>query len=162
MSIKRPLCNYSGVVKELDAADLLVSEKVAVRITADGSSVQSMASAAFTRIAGVFKTVVSDPLSWWSVATHKFTPTKPGYYLLNVTCELVALSTGATAIYIFKNGTPYMGGTGIAQTKAILLAPLYMNGSTDYIEFYFYNGDSIARNTTSSAVNNVIDILYLG
>lgn len=81
-----------------------------------------------------------DPQNWWNPSSKRFTPTVAGYYSVTLQVLWTALSsTSQTNAQIRKNGnsetiqqrtpdanTPYF----MSATKTI-----YMNGSTDYIEF---------------------------
>jgi hypothetical protein len=93
-----------------------------------------------------------DPNSWWDATSKQFTPTVAGYY--NISLE-VWWAAGASAtnqynIQIRKNGNTIAifqnqitTSTGLTQGGSKLV---YLNGSTDYIDFTAYNGDSSSRN----------------
>jgi hypothetical protein len=78
-----------------------------------------------------------------NTTNYRFTPNVAGYY--QVTCQ-VYYNTNASnpsSFYnlIYKNGAAVKsnflyGTTSIFLGQAILTALVYMNGSTDYIEFY--------------------------
>ena len=75
-----------------------------------------------------------------NATNYRFTPTVAGYYQIN----WYANTTGSTSLLqcsIYLNGINTAAGaeptTGNASQVAALI---YMNGSTDYIEFYFYAG----------------------
>ena len=86
-----------------------------------------------------------------STTNYRFTPNVAGYYQVNFT--LWASSTNqygsAVAGSIYKNGSAYkrttinlVGGSGgttpINEVGTQVSAVIYMNGSTDYLEFYGY------------------------
>ena len=97
-----------------------------------------------------------------NTTTGKFTPNVAGTYLISVAGALI----GATAakdvwVGIRKNGVDstvrWMGLSTIAAAGyggASGNINVYLNGTTDYVEFIMYNGDSSSRNTytTSSSV----------
>jgi len=75
-----------------------------------------------------------------NATNYRFTPTVAGYYQVN----WYANTTGSVSLLqcsIWLNGANVGAGseptTGNASQVATLI---YMNGSTDYIEFYFYAG----------------------
>lgn len=87
-----------------------------------------------------------------NTTNYRFQPAVAGYYQIN--CVVQALMFVALAVSIYKNGsgTDYAVGTGtvsqlystVAQSKLI-----YLNGSTDYIELYAYQGSGVAINTVA-------------
>lgn len=101
-------------------------------------------------------------------ASSRFTPTVAGYY--QITFQCYCSSSGNNAywqwISIYKNGSAYISnsnvnGSGALQSFSWNLSPIiYMNGSTDYLEFYVniyvasgtpaYAGGSGAINTFAS------------
>ena len=75
-----------------------------------------------------------------NATNYRFTPTVAGYYQVNWYANTTS-STSLLQCSIYLNGTNVAAGseptTGNASQVAALI---YMNGSTDYIEFYFYAG----------------------
>jgi hypothetical protein len=84
-------------------------------------------------------------------SSSRFTPTVAGYYIINCGCNVPASNYGQALIY--KNGSSYKGGTngsgGI--NSSYVSSIVYLNGSTDYVEFYFVDGSSV---TTGSGQAN--------
>lgn len=77
-------------------------------------------------------------------ASSRFTPNVAGYYYI-----IGSVSAGyATQILsVYKNGSEYKRGTQVASSGAYLTlsgaaAYVYLNGSTDYIELYWWQGSS--------------------
>jgi len=75
-----------------------------------------------------------------NATNYRFTPTVAGYYQVN----WYANTTGSVSLLqcsIYLNGSNTAAGaeptTGNASQVAALI---YMDGSTDYIEFYFFGG----------------------
>ncbi len=101
------------------------------------SANQSITSATATKIA--FNTELFDTNSNFdSVTNYRFTPTVAGYYSIGLICSTIGSSITRFFASIYKNGSEFyrvLDGTG-----AIFLAGnsqiIYMNGTTDYIEFY--------------------------
>ena len=79
-----------------------------------------------------------------STTNYRFTPTVAGYYQTNFTGTNSASGNNAYWAYhaIYKNGSAYIGAytvipSGIMQNFSNNLSQIiYMNGSTDYLEFY--------------------------
>ena len=96
------------------------------------SSNQTITASTFTKI--LFQTEEFDTNS--NFASSTFTPTVAGYYQVQIT---VAPSTATTATQtaIYKNGTIYKRIISRASdSSAEVVALVYCNGSTDYIEGY--------------------------
>ena len=78
-------------------------------------------------------------------ASSRFTPTVAGYYQFSATVTANTITNNqAIGALIQKNGNTAAWGTGVATGGQYPSAPvstlLYMNGSTDYVELYCYNG----------------------
>jgi hypothetical protein len=79
---------------------------------------------------------------------YRFTPTVAGYYQVNATVANDSVSGNPTfgRCAIYKNGSVYAQSTMSASTAAAnTLSPtvaviIYMNGTTDYLELYGFNG----------------------
>ena len=101
------------------------------------SANQSITSATATKIA--FNTELFDTNSNFDSATnYRFTPTVAGYYSIGLICSAIGSSITRFFASIYKNGSEfyrvsdsngdvYLGGSSQV---------IYMNGTTDYIEFY--------------------------
>jgi hypothetical protein len=73
-------------------------------------------------------------------ASNRFTPTVPGKYIVAVTVYCPD-STGSCVSEIWKNGANYVQNFIAAATSQITVtAVVDLNGSTDYVEAYGYNG----------------------
>lgn len=75
-------------------------------------------------------------------ASSRFTPNVAGYYQINASVGFVpALSTNV-ALSIYKNGTELLRGAQLASLMfgMSMSGLVSMNGTTDYIEIYIYNG----------------------
>lgn len=94
-----------------------------------------------------------DPQNWWNTSTYRFTPNITGYYnvLFGVWFENMAASSSVQVnAQARKNGNSFMliqqpcnVGTGISLTGAKII---YLNGSTDYLDFTAYNGAFVSKN----------------
>jgi hypothetical protein len=85
-------------------------------------------------------------------ASSRFTPTVAGYYQISG-CIGGAFTTMLCTIY--KNGTEYKRGvtaSGASLNQATVSSIVYLNGSTDYVELYTYQGSGSTQ-TMSSGIN---------
>ena len=79
-----------------------------------------------------------------STTNYRFTPTVAGYYQINF--QIACGSSGNNAYWqwssIYKNGTSYVSNTNVNGSSALQSFTwatnqlIYMNGSSDYLEFY--------------------------
>jgi hypothetical protein len=82
-------------------------------------------------------------------ATNRFTPQVAGYYEFHVAFVVSTTATGVQ-LYIYKNGGLYRKlrvELNATQTSGSCL--VYMNGTTDYVEAWGWQG-AAAQNTTAN------------
>jgi hypothetical protein len=92
-----------------------------------------------------------DTNNCFNTTNYRFTPTVAGYYQINVSGYLVGTGVnGYVQGYIFKNGSaikttlfPYTSNNGIG--GVMLSTVVYLNGSTDYVEFYIYQVTGVSQ-----------------
>lgn len=81
-----------------------------------------------------------DTNSNYDTSTYRFTPTVAGYYQITAGLRGTGATTNtSTGLIIYKNGSSYIAN--YSQSTALVQYPtisalIYMNGSTDYLEFY--------------------------
>jgi hypothetical protein len=115
----------------------------------------SVTSGSWTKIP--FDTEQYDTANAFSTSTYRFTPPVAGYYQINLGLYFSGSASVIRGIVgFYKNGTlfnlgamapPYTGVNNGVVTSSTLI---YLNGSTDYLEFYglvngtspFFNGDA--------------------
>jgi hypothetical protein len=95
---------------------------------------------------------------------YRFTPTTTGYYQVNLFLSFT-VTDGRQYFYqpyIYKNGsseasvqTGFLANAGGRATASISVV-IYLNGTTDYIEFYVYTYDYTALSTTQVNTNSVV------
>jgi hypothetical protein len=90
-----------------------------------------------------------------SSTNYRFTPTVAGYYQLN--CN-IALGGAYAQAQIWKNGALYLNGPQItiAYTggSTAVSALIYLNGSTDYVEFYAFQASGSSQTLYSPSINS--------
>lgn len=110
---------------------------------ATGTTNQSLTSSTDTKAQFGTETFDTDNC-YDSTTNYRFTPNKSGYYQFTGQARITAGTSGYYQISIYKNGssdslltivTSAPGGTTMNGSNLI-----YMNGTTDYVEFYVYHG----------------------
>ena len=80
-----------------------------------------------------------------SSTNYRFTPLVAGYYLITGAVESVNGSNPVIAS-LYKNGAEYIRGSRVDAVGVALNSNfstvVYMNGSTDFLELYGYNGNA--------------------
>jgi hypothetical protein len=130
----------------------------------DGPAFSAYAGSATSLISGTYTKVLLDTEDFdtnSNFASSRFTPTVAGYYQISGSMQTAASAIGAAAMY--KNGSLYKFGyySATAFTGGVyaVTSVVYLNGTTDYIELYGYNG-SATQNTvaisTATYLNGVM------
>ena len=132
-----------GITSVTGSASLAVAGP-AFDYTADGT--QSVSSGSYSKV--LYATKNFDTAS--AVSSSRFTPLVAGYY--QISCAVGISTINETVLAIFKNGSTFryfldITPTAIYNFSGSLL--IYLNGSTDYIEVYVYQGSG-----TSKTLNN--------
>jgi len=110
------------------------------------TSAQTVTLGANTKVQ--FNSEVFDTDNCYDSSTnYRFTPNKAGYYQINATCNVSAGNLTVFRLYIYKNGSYYLGGNDLQKNNdgyagALVSAVMYFNGSLDYIEIYASPGGS--------------------
>ena len=115
------------------------------------SSTQNINSGTFTKI--TFDSVDFNVGNCFDTSTSRFTPTVAGYYDINgaIGTEGPGSTIGRILISLYKNGSAYgnwmtdiqWASQNTSQGYVISGSDLiYLNGTTDYLEFYGYIGYS--------------------
>jgi hypothetical protein len=80
-------------------------------------------------------------------ASSRFTPTVAGYYQIN--CGTNVPASNYASAHIAKNGSLYKSGSNGsgAVNSSYVSSIVYLNGSTDYVEFWFTDGSSVTTGT---------------
>ena len=129
------------------AKGFTVGATAAPAFSVSSTALVSSAASTFTKI--TYDTEDFDTNS--NFASSRFTPTVAGYYQVNA-----AINNGTgtqTVSTIYKNGSEFKTGTNFAAYTAVASATIYMNGSTDYLEFYVYTSNT---SNTSGGIGNTV------
>jgi hypothetical protein len=156
--------NGSGTVTGITAGGLpdaiITQPELATGVAGTGPAFSVYISANFSTTSNVgtkipFNTENFDTASAFdSTTNYRFTPLVAGYYQINLTVQQgFAAAIGITNASIYKNGVEYTQGTRIinsatAGQSGINSVVVYLNGSTDYIEFYGLQNSGSTQSST--------------
>lgn len=94
----------------------------------------------------------ADPQNWWDPTGKKFQPNVAGYYEITFAAWWAtgSVSTGQINSQMRKNGNSFGIAMDPLNTSAgqsqILTRTIYLNGTTDYVDFSVYSGNSTTLN----------------
>jgi hypothetical protein len=112
------------------------------------SSTQTISSNTYTKI--LFDTETFDTNSNFNTTNNRFTPTVAGYYQMDIGLQINTTvgRTYALIPLLYKNGSSYsfyefdfIAAVNSNLTAVSISDVIYMNGTTDYLEAYFYQYD---------------------
>jgi hypothetical protein len=122
------------------------------------STTQSLSANTYTKIQ--LNTEIFDTNSAYDNATNYcFTPLVAGYYQVSFNLAFDGVGTAAILrAVIYKNGSLFQQARGVyaavvGDGGATYSGVVYLNGSTDYIEFYGWNSVATGTDTAGSSVN---------
>jgi hypothetical protein len=107
--------------------------------------------------AGVYTKVLFDTEDFdtnSNFASSAFTPTVAGYYQVNLSVTYAAFQTGEAVLAIYKNGSAYQYLSDSINTRLYTFGSsllISMNGSSDYLEVYVYNGNAGSTTTVGGS-----------
>lgn len=107
---------------------------------------QTVSSAVHTKLQ--INTEVFDTNNCFDIVNYRFVPTQAGYYEISGKGSTLSTTSASVDIMsIYKNGALYLSGPANYSTTTNGLACavsglVYLNGSTDYVELFGYNGGS--------------------
>ena len=81
----------------------------------------------------------------WNSSTDRFTPTIAGLWYIRVSIDCYSGATQEGGINITKNGSVIGGTSSIGAVKPQVSTHVYMNGSTDYIQFTAFRQSAGSR-----------------
>jgi hypothetical protein len=156
MTLAGPATSSNQTITIPDATGTMMVSGNMPAFSAYANTSQTITASTFTKVQ--VNTEEFDTNSYYDNATnYRFTPLIAGYYQVNGQTNgssTVTLTRIIPAIY--KNGSVFKYGTDITATDARsnVSALVYLNGSTDYIEYYvLLNGTG----TLSTGITAVLD-----
>ena len=109
------------------------------------ANAQTISGNTFTKLN--FNAETFDTNNCFDITNYRFTPTVAGYYQVNVFTYFSI--TGQ--VYAYKNGNADIVGMYLNSTGHVATGLIYLNGTTDYIEAYFYCNPGVTTSNNSSA-----------
>ena len=107
----------------------------------------SLTSGAFTKVG--LQTEEFDTANCFdSTTNYRFTPNVAGYYQISAAIQMEVVKI--LVVSLAKNGSEYKRGIYTNPNTTLsgsVSALIYLNGSTDYVELWGYNGTAGATNT---------------
>ena len=132
--------------------------------SATRTTTQTFSDSTFTKLQVNTETFDTNS-NYDSTTNYRFTPTIEGYYQINGNITFAGASAGYVQVAIFKNGGLFINGSGIPNNTSVggmatASSVIFLNGSTDYVEFYAWqnSGGSLGlltgtgRNTFSGCM----------
>jgi len=88
-------------------------------------------------------------------SNSRFTPTVAGYYQINCSLRMEGINNYQAILYL--NGSAAVGGNNpqVGSFCNTVSALLYMNGTTDYIEMYCFNGNGSTQTISAFATQTI-------
>ena len=137
--------------------NLVQAATAAPAFSAYMSANQTVSTGVYTKLQ--CNTEQFDTNSNYDTTNYRFTPTVAGYYQVNVIVCGPGVASGLLAPAIYKNGSYYWNLVSLANTAAgiQISSPflIYLNGSTDYIEFYVYQNTGSSQTIYGNTGNTV-------
>lgn len=140
-----------------------------VRVTANGTTSQTISPTTFTKLSAALATEVVDQNGWWDHTNKRFLPTRPGQYLVVAGAGIVGLDdTKSLITAVYKNGVIHTmvargysssGGSIVVLTGAAIVE---LNGSTDYVELYVYHTNTASLNMSIEAERVSFSACWIG
>jgi hypothetical protein len=108
-----------------------------------------------------------DPQSWFNTTTRRFQPNIAGYYLISVGAWMddadttngqanVQIRLNNNTILLVQNQLNDVTGLSLTGSKAV-----YLNGTTDYIDFTFYHSTGSSRSLLSGGDGTFFTAVFL-
>jgi len=154
--------NGSGTITGISAGGLpdatITQAELATGVGGTGPAFSAYASGATNTPNATFTKIVLaseefDTANCFDTSLSRFTPNVAGYYQFNGAVYAAAYVSQLTSIY--KNGSEFRRGTQNAAATVsnitIVSTLIYMNGTTDYVELYWYQGSGSTVNTLTGS-----------
>ena len=148
MTLAAPVTNSNQTATLPDATGTVMVSGNMPAFSAYLGSAQTISAGATTKVQ--CNTKEFDTNSNYDTSNYRFTPTVAGYYQVNCAAQEGAGASVILQINFYKNGSlakksSYVGGVAYYACTASTL--VYMNGTTDYLEFYIYASASAVLTT---------------
>jgi hypothetical protein len=146
--------NVLGTSPTITGATITVAATAAPAFSAYQSTGQTVTTSTFTKLSQQTEEFDTNS-NFDSTTNYRFTPTVAGYYQIN--CSF-ALSTGDATIFlvsVYKNGSEFKRGVqfGTGGSQSVVSVLMYLNGTTDYVESYGYQGSGVSKTSSGSSLS---------
>jgi len=115
---------------------------------------QTLSTGVLTKIQ--FQTKNFDTNNCFDATTnYRFTPTVAGYYQFSASCYITSVSAAEVSYVFYKNGSQYQWVfDGIMTSPYIINGSclIYLNGTTDYVEFYGVQATGTSKTTSNNSL----------
>ena len=147
------LTNKTLTSPTITGATITVASTAAPAFSAYQSTAQTVTTSTFTKLSQQSEDFDTNS-NYDNVTNYRFTPTVAGYYQIN--CSF-ALSTGDATIFlvsVYKNGSEFKRGVqfGTGGSQSVVSVLMYLNGTTDYVESYGYQGSGVSKTSSGSSL----------
>ena len=119
--------------------------------TEKAAASQSIPAGAWTKVA--FDVETWDNKNIYDTGTYRCTPSNAGKYIVYIIVQWETIASGKNFyVAIYNNGVigsysrRNLTNSAVTNYSMTISSMETMNGSTDYIEAYVYQGDTVARN----------------
>ncbi len=112
--------------------------------SAYGTTLTNTANGTFTRV--VCNVEEFDTASCYDASTYRFTPNVAGYYQFN---GQTGAGYNTIIVSLYKNGSEFKRGiqsSGVTLSYVNVSALIYLNGTTDFVELYWYQASGVTVN----------------
>ena len=135
----------AGAVTQADLATGVAGTGPAFR--ASMANAQTISGTTFTKLN--FNTEVFDTNSCYDTTTNRFTPNVAGYYQITANTYFFATAQ----LYIYKNGSIDVTGSYFNSTGHTVAGLVYLNGTTDFVEIYYFGSAGITTSNNTAGAN---------
>ena len=148
--------------------------KWAAPASASGPTFRAYLGSVQNPSANTLTKVVFDTESWDTDAcydpttNYRFTPNKAGYYMVNLALTMTADPLNKPNIsIIYKNGAQYenlyIGAPMVTTSECLASAAtiINFNGTTDYIEAYYYSEAGTSRSIVQGSINTHFSAVWI-
>jgi hypothetical protein len=144
----------AGTLVSTGSTGVVSQEMLAANVAGNGpafraymANAQTISATTFTKLN--FNTEVFDTNNNYDTVNNRFTPTVAGYYQISA-----ATYFSATAqLYIYKNGSTNITGAYINASGHFVSGFVYLNGTTDYIEIFYFGSAGVTTTNNSEVAN---------
>jgi len=145
-----------GAIQQADLATNVVGNGPAFR--ANTVTAQTITNSTFTKVA--YNVEEFDTNSNYDhITNYRFTPTVAGYYQINANASLGGATIGYVQCALYKNGSVNTSGSSVPNNNTVggkisASSLVYLNGSTDYVEFYVWQNQGTSTNLQTATGDN--------